>query len=84
MNARVFALSVVSFACAVSCRSAPGEVVLTAGRVEVVEPAKACGPVKFAVQETTNFLARVLGAAVPVVRKPSGLPWGLVRRAKLG
>ena len=62
----------VFFGCIAACCATRGEVVLTAGRVEVVEPAKASGPVKFAVQETTNFLAQVLGAAVPVVRKPSG------------
>lgn len=71
MNARAFGLLAVSFGCAVLCRPAWGDVVLTAGRIEVVEPAEACGPVKFAVQETTNFLAQVLGAAIPVVRKPS-------------
>jgi len=58
-------------ACAL-CGVLRAEVVLTAGRVEVVEPSKASGPVKFAVQEMTNALSRVLGADIPVVREPSG------------
>lgn len=47
------------------------EVVLAPGRVDVVLPKKAWPVEKFAAEELTNFLSRVLGAAVPVVQKPA-------------
>ena len=47
------------------------EVVLTPGQVDVVLPKKAWSVEKFAAEELTNFLARVFGADVPIVRKPA-------------
>lgn len=47
------------------------EVVLTPGQVDVVLPEKAWSVEKFAAEELTNFLSRVLGKDVPVVRKPA-------------
>ncbi len=47
------------------------EVVLTPGQVDVVLPKKAWPVEKFAAEELTNFLSRVLGKDVPVVRKPA-------------
>ena len=47
------------------------EVVLTPGQVDVVLPKKAWPVEKFAAEELTNFLSRVLGADVPIVRKPA-------------
>ena len=45
---------------------------LEPGAVEVVLPAKPLPVERFAAQEMTNFLSRVLGAPVPVVEKEEG------------
>ncbi len=58
--------------CVALCCLAWGEVDLTVERIEVVEPPRSDGPVRFAVQEMTNALSRVFGTTVPVVRKPTG------------
>ena len=47
------------------------EVVLAPGQVDVVLPKKAWPVEKFVAEELTNFLSRVLGKDVPVVRKPA-------------
>ena len=52
--------------------AAHGETVsLKPGMVEVVAEARACPTVRFAACEMTNWLARVLGAPVPLVAEPS-------------
>ena len=48
-----------------------GEVVLAPGQVDVVLPQKAWPVEKFAAEELTNFLSRVLGSDVPIVRRPA-------------
>ena len=55
------------FVATVSCAS----VTLEPGRTEVVIAKKAPPAVRFAVDELTNVLSRVLGAAVPVVNVPT-------------
>ena len=65
---REFTLAVVALGL---CGALRAEVVLVPGRVEVVASARASGPVRFAVQEMTNALSRVLGGAVPVVPEPT-------------
>ena len=45
---------------------------LTAGNAEVVVAKDAVPVVRFAADEATNFLSRVLGAPVPIVDAPSG------------
>lgn len=47
-------------------------VVFTPGRTEVVLADGAPGAAAFAASEATNFLSRVLGAAVPIVHRPTG------------
>ncbi|MCQ2390094.1 MAG: pseudouridine synthase [Kiritimatiellae bacterium] len=47
------------------------DVPFAAGNVEVVVAPSAVPTVRFAAQEATNFLAQVLGAAVPIVGTPS-------------
>ena len=47
-------------------------VVFRPGRTEVVLADGAPGAAAFAASEATNFLSRVLGAAVPVVSRPTG------------
>ena len=54
--------------CAFGCL---GAVEIRPGGVDVVVDGKAPPAVRFAAQELTNFLAQALGAAVPVVEKPS-------------
>ena len=55
--------------CADACSKADG-IVLKPGRVRVVV-AEGCAPsVRFAANEMTNFLARVLNAQVPILAKP--------------
>ena len=48
-----------------------GSVELKPGAVDVVVGRKAPPAVRFAADELTNFLSQVLGAAVPIVGKPS-------------
>ena len=47
----------------------PQETVLEPGRVQVIIAEDALKNVRFAAQEMTNFLSRVLGAEVPIVEK---------------
>ena len=47
-------------------------VTIRPGDVEVVLPAKPLPVERFAAQEMTNFLSRVLGASVPVVERKEG------------
>ena len=54
--------------CALGCM---GAVEIRLGAVDVVVERKAPPAVWFAAEELTNFLAQVLGAAVPIVEKPS-------------
>ena len=63
----VFALGVCSLAA-----SAGTTALLKADNVEVVLPVKPLPIERFAAQEMTNFLSRVLGAPVPVVEKEEG------------
>ena len=51
---------------------AAGGATITAGKVEVVVAKDVCSVVRYAAGELTNGLSRTLGAAVPVVRAPSG------------
>ena len=60
-----------AFALAAPCAAGQG-VVLEAGMAEVVLSAKPFPAERFAAQEMTNFLSRVLGAPVPVVEKEEG------------
>ena len=59
---RPLTLALAAASLAVSCRAA----VFTPGETEVVVAADAPKTVLFAVEELTNFLARALGAPVPV------------------
>ena len=45
------------------------EITFTAANAEVALPVNASGPAQFAAEEMTNFLSRVLGKPVPIVRK---------------
>ena len=56
----------------VSHVTAAAEVIVRPGNIEVVLPAKPLPVERFAAQEMTNFLSRVLGAPVPVVEKAGG------------
>ena len=64
----VFALAAGFCGC---CFRMDGEVRLERGKTEVVVAAGAVPTVKFAGAELTNFLSRVLGAAVPMVESPT-------------
>ena len=48
-----------------------GSVEFSAGTVEVLIPPKAFKSVRFAADEMTNFLSRVLGGEVPIATQPS-------------
>lgn len=50
----------------------PDRAVLEPGRTEVVVLDGAPGATRFAAAEATNFLSRILGAAVPIVSTPTG------------
>ncbi len=66
-------LSAVLPAVAVAGPAGAGDAVAFApGRAEVVLAEGAPGAAAFAACEATNFLSRVLGSAVPVVRRPTG------------
>ena len=64
-----FVLAAVTIAFAVSASAE--EVVFRPGRSEVVVDAKAGSVVRFAADEVTNFLSRVLGSPVPLVTAPT-------------
>ena len=66
-----FALLASSVFCA-GCAHNESAVVFEPGRSEVVLADGAPGTAAFAASEATNFLSRVLGAAVPIVARPSG------------
>ena len=46
-----------------------GAMEFKADNTEVAVPSRASGPVQFAAEEMTNFLSRVLGKPVPIVRR---------------
>ena len=46
-----------------------GALEFKADNTEVAVPSRAPGPVQFAAEEMTNFLSRVLGKPVPIVRR---------------
>ena len=64
------AVAILFLALAAAVRVAAAE--LLPGRTAVVCAADAPGTTAFAATELTNFLARVLGAPVPLVREPTG------------
>ena len=46
-----------------------GALEFKADNTEVAVPSRACGPVQLAAEEMTNFLSRVFGKRIPIVRK---------------
>lgn len=70
MKTRQIALLAVS--CSLVCGAArSADLVLEPERTEVLISAKATSPTRFAASELTNFLSRVFGRAVPVVKTPT-------------
>ena len=67
----LFCAFAAAFAAVAPVRAAPA---LNPGEVEVVLPAKPLPVERFAAQELTNFLSRVLGAPVPVRASPGAVP----------
>lgn len=65
------AVTLIASALAVSPFASASSATLTKDNVEVVVAADAVPAVKFASEEMTSFLARVLGAPIPVVASPS-------------
>ena len=65
------ALALVASALAVYPFASASSATLTKDNAEVVVAANAAPVVKFAAEEMTNFLARVLGAPIPLVNSPT-------------
>ena len=72
MKAQHVAVRIGTLALAVLAASAGAdELTLEPGRTEVLVAERATSPTRFAAGELTNFLSRVFGAAVPVVKTPT-------------
>ena len=72
MKAQHVAVRIGTLALAVLTASAGAdELTLEPGRTEVLVAERATSPTRFAAGELTNFLSRVFGTAVPVVKTPT-------------
>ena len=65
-------IALLAVSCSLVCGAARSDdLVLEPERIEVLISAKATSPTRFAASELTNFLSRVFGRAVPVVKTPT-------------
>ena len=60
---------IIAVACATLVAAPLAALEFTPESTQVAIPAKAPGPVQLAAEEMTNFLSRVFGRKVPLVRK---------------
>ena len=60
---------IIAVACATLAAAPLAALEFTPESTQVAIPAKAPGPVQLAAEEMTNFLSRVFGRKVPLVRK---------------